>query len=133
MGEMFNATGWTALLAGLFTISAAVGALRKPGIWQKLVQEVEESPALQMVSGLLELFAGATIYLLNAWAPADIPACLMKTMGGLMMLEALAVVGFSDIYFHFWLKNLAHMHKGWASVTLVIGVALTVLGMVRLA
>lgn len=133
MGEVMNTTGWSALLMGLFTLSAATGALRKPGIWQKLVQEVEESPALQMVSGLLELFAGATIYLLNPWVPSDIAACIMKTLGGLMMIEALAVVGFSDIYFHFWLKTLAHMHKGWASVTFVIGLALTVLGMVRLA
>ncbi|WP_338465949.1 hypothetical protein RXV95_10240 [Novosphingobium sp. ZN18A2] len=133
MGEVLNTTGWSALLMGLFTVSAATGALRKPGIWQKLVQEVEESPALQMVSGLLELFAGATIYLLNPWVPTDLVACIMKTLGGLMMIEALAVVGFSDIYFHFWLKNLSHMHKGWASVTFVVGLGLTVLGMVRLA
>lgn len=128
MVEAANFTAWSALLLGLFTLSAAVGALRQPGIWQKLVTEVEESPALQMISGVAELAAGSAIYFINPWVPSDILACVMKSIGGLMMIEALVVVGFSDIYFHFWLKNLAHMHRGWAMVSLLAGAALVVAG-----
>lgn len=123
-----DATGWTALLLGLFSISAAIGALRQRGAWQRLVGEVERSPALQMISGVAEMAAGAAIYLVNPWVSTDILACIMKAIGGLMVAEALVVVGFSDIYFHFWLKNLAFMHRGWAVVTLLIGAALTVAG-----
>lgn len=123
-----DATAWTAMLLGLFAISTAIGALRRPGIWQTLVKEVEDSPALQMISGVAELAAGAAIYLVNPWVPADLLACVMKAIGGLMILEALVVVGFSDIYFHFWLKNLSFMHKGWATVSLLTGLALTVAG-----
>lgn len=123
-----DTTAWTAMLLGLFAMSAAIGALRKPGIWQTLVKEVEGSPALQMISGVAELAAGAAIYLVNPWIPADILACVMKAIGGLMMLEALFVTGFSDLYFHFWLKNLAYMHRGWAVVSLLAGAALTVAG-----
>ena len=121
---VIDATGWTALLLGLFAVFAAIGALRQPGAWQKLVGEVERSPALQMISGVAELASGAAIYLVNPWVPTDILACIMKAIGGLMMIEALVVVGFSDIYFHFWLKNLAFMLKGWAIVSLLAGAAL---------
>lgn len=125
---VIDPTAWTAMLLGLFAMSAAIGALRRPGIWQTLVKEVEDSPALQMISGVAELAAGAAIYLVNPWVPADLLACVMKAIGGLMILEALVVVGFSDIYFHFWLKNLSFMHKGWATVSLLVGLALTVAG-----
>lgn len=125
---VIDATAWTATLLGLFAMFAAIGALRKPGIWQTLVKEVEESPALQMISGVAELAAGAAIYLVNPWLPADLLSCVMKAIGGLMMAEALVVVGFSDIYFHFWLKNLSFMHKGWAIVSLIAGAALAVAG-----
>ena len=128
MVEASNFTAWSALLLGLFAMSAAIGALRQPGIWQTLVKEVEDSPALQMISGVAELAAGAAIYFVNPWIPSDILACVMKTIGGLMMIEAFAVVGFSDIYFHFWLKNLSFMHRGWAIASLLAGVGLTVAG-----
>jgi phosphoribosylaminoimidazolecarboxamide formyltransferase/IMP cyclohydrolase len=58
-------------------------------------------------------------------------ACVMKGLGGLMIIEALVVVGFSDAYFHFWLKNLANMHRGWALVTAMWGFALTVFAALR--
>ena len=114
---MMDLTAWTALLLGLFVLFAAVGALRKPGIWQAMVQEFEKSPALQLTAGMLELITGGVVYLANPWLPADLLACVMKGLGGLMIIEALVVVGFSDAYFHFWLKNLANMHRGWALVT----------------
>ena len=125
---VIDATAWTAILLGLFALFAAVGALRKPGTWQMLVREIDHSPALQMTSGIVELAAGAAIYLVNPWVPADLLACVMKAIGGLMMIEALVVVGFSDLYIHFWLKNLSHFHRGWAIVSLIAGAALTAAG-----
>ncbi|MFZ1741513.1 MAG: hypothetical protein WAT93_01600 [Pontixanthobacter sp.] len=132
MDNLIDPTAWTALLLGAFTLFAAIGALRKPGVWRTMVAEIEKSPALQLVSGMLELFAGAVIYLANPWIPADILTCLMKALGALMMVEALAVIGFSDIYFHFWLRNLAHMRRGWPMVTFMLGAALTIAAMFRL-
>jgi len=132
MLEPFDATGWSATLLGLFSVFAAIGALRKPGTWQSLVSEIEKSPALQMISGFMELFVGAAIYLLNPWAGGgDLLATVMKAAGGLMMLEALMVMGFSDIYFHMWLKNLSAVHRGWALVTLLVGTVLALAGMAR--
>jgi hypothetical protein len=126
-----DATGWSALLLGLFILFAAVGALRKPGIWQTMVGEFEKSPALQLTASLIELLTGTAVYLLNPWNPADFSTCVMKGLGGLMILEALVVVGFSDAYFHFWLRNLSFSHRGWPTVTLIAGLALAVMGGLR--
>lgn len=132
MPEAIDLTKWSALLLGLFMLFAAIGALRKPGIWQTMINEIEKSPALQLISGLAELTIGTLIYLANPWMPQDILSCIMKGIAGLMMLEALMVLGFSDLYFHFWLRNLSFMHRGWSIVTFIAGIALTVAAFLRL-
>lgn len=131
MQETFDATAWSAALLGLVALFAAVGALRTPGAWQKMIGEMENSPSLQLVSGFMEMTAGALIYLANPWVPADLLACAMKAIGGFLMVEALVVLGFSDLYFQLWLKNLAVMNRGWAWATLVYGLVLATLGMMR--
>lgn len=134
MSDMIDTTAWTATLLGLFGVAAAVGALRKPGIWQKLIHEMDGSPALQFVAAFMEMFVGAIIYLLaHASGTSDVLTTIMLTIGGLMMLEALVVMALSDVYFHMWLKNLAAVHRGWAIVTLLAAGALAAAGMLRLA
>lgn len=132
MTQTVDPVAWSATLLGLFGISVAIGALRRPGVWAKMVEEIENSPALQLLSGFAELFVGAAIYLLNPWDPNDLLSTFMKILGGLMMAEALVVMAISDIYFQTWLKNLAAMRRGWPVVTLVIGAALAGAGMMRL-
>ncbi|MBD3730530.1 MAG: hypothetical protein IE933_12575 [Sphingomonadales bacterium] len=128
MPNTLDATAWSATLLGLFAVAAAIGALRQPGAWRRMIDEIEKSPALQLVSGFMELFVGAAIYLGNPWVPSELLTCVMKTIGGLMIIEALAVMAISDLYFQIWLKTLAAVHRGWAIVTLVLGLALTVAG-----
>lgn len=131
MTDTFEPTAWSALLLGLFAIAAAVGALRSPGAWKTMLDEIEKSPSLQLLGGLVELVAGALIYLANPWVPTDLLSCIMKAIGGVMMAEALAVTAMSDLYFHFWLKSFARFQKGWALVTLLLGLLLTGSGMLR--
>jgi uncharacterized protein YjeT (DUF2065 family) len=131
MTPSIDATAWTGLLLGLTALFAGVGALRKPGAWRTMIDEVEKSPALQFVCGMLELLVGSLVYLANPWVPADLMACVLKTIGGLMMFEALAILGFVDIYTQFWLRTLSHMHRGWAMTTSAIGLALAALALAR--
>lgn len=131
MGTNFDATAWTATVLGLAALAAGAGALRKPGIWRVMLDEVEKSPALQFVCGMLELLVGTIVYLANPWVPADLLSCVIKGLGGLMMFEALAILGFVDIYSQFWLRTLTHMHRGWAATTSLMGLVLTVLGLAR--
>lgn len=127
MKETFDPTAWSGLVLSLTALFAGIGALRKPGAWRVMLEEVEQSPALQFLCGMLELVIGTVVYLINPWAPADWLACIMKALGGLMMIEALAILGFVDIYSQFWLKNLTHLHRGWAMVTSLFGLALALL------
>lgn len=129
----FDPTAWTAMLLGLTALFAGIGALRKPGAWRVMLEEVERSPALQFLCGLMELVIGAVVYLANPWAPADLLACGLKVLGGVMMVEALAILGFVDIYTQFWLRSLTHMHRGWALSTSAFGIALLAVGAQRLA
>ncbi|WP_374528387.1 hypothetical protein [Novosphingobium sp.] len=131
MDTTFDVTAWSALLLGLSALFAGVGAIRKPGIWRTMIEEVERSPALQFVCGMLELLVGAVVYLANPWFPSDVLACILKAMGGAMMIEALAILGFCDIYTQFWLRSLSHMHRGWAMSTVLLGLGLSVAGAAR--
>lgn len=131
MDATFDPTAWSGLLLGLLATSAGIGALRQPGAWDKLVREMAGSPALQLLAAMVELLTGALIYLSNPWVPADLYACVMKAIGGFLILEALMVAGFFDLYAHFWLRNLGHLGKGWAWVTIGYGLVLTVPALLR--
>lgn len=131
MDQTFDATAWSGLLLGLLALFAGIGALRQPGLWNRMVTEILNSPALQLVSAMVELGIGALIYLTNPWIPVDVFACVMKAVGGFLMLEALMVAGFCDIYAHFWLRNLGHLDRRWAAVTVVWGLALAVPAVLR--
>lgn len=131
MIDTFDETAWSALLLGLYTLFAGIGALRNPDTWRTMMVEVSGSPSLQLVAGLLELMLGAAVYLANPWIPADILTCVLKSIGGVMMIEALVLIAFCDIYSGFWLKNLTHMHRGWALFSVAIGLGLTGAGFAR--
>lgn len=131
--EAIDVTAWSALMLGLTATFAGIGALRKPGAWRIMLEEVERSPALQFLCGMLELVVGCAVYLANPWLPADPTACVMKAMGGMMMIEALAILGFVDLYSQFWLRNLTHMHRGWALSTVALGLVLSLAGALHLA
>lgn len=124
-------TAWSATLAGIYILFTGIGALRNPVAWRTLLQEIGRSPALQLLCGLLELMVGALIYLANPWVPADLLSCVLKSAGGLMMVEALVIAGFSDIYTQFLLRTFEHLFRGLALTMIAAGVALLVCGQLR--
>lgn len=128
MPDVSQAPAWTALFLGLFALFAGVGELRKPGHWQKLIEEIVASPALQLATGLLELFLGAVIYIANPWASPDWLSSLLSVIGGLMCIEALAVIAFSDVYMAFWVRRFGPLSKLWCGCSIAIGLALIVVG-----
>lgn len=126
MPDLSQAPAWTALFLGLFALFAGVGEYRKPGHWQKLIEEIVASPALQLVTGLLELFLGAVIYIANPWASHDWLSSALSVVGGLLCIEALAVVAFSDLYLAFWVRRFGPLSKLWTGCSIVIGLGLIV-------
>lgn len=125
------APAWTAIFMGLFALFAGLGELRKPGHWHKLIGEIVASPALQMVTGLVELFLGAVVYLANPWASPDWLSSTMSVIGGLMVIEALLVIAFSDVYLAFWLRRFGPLSRLWCWSSVVIGAGLIVIGLMH--
>ncbi|AIT80962.1 hypothetical protein [Novosphingobium pentaromativorans] len=123
MPDLSLAPAWTALFLGLFALFAGIGELRQAGHWQKMLEEMGASPALQLIAALLELFLGAAIYIVNPWASADWLSGAMSVLGGLMIIEALVVLAFSDVYMAFWLRRFGPMSKLWAWLSILIGIA----------
>jgi uncharacterized protein YjeT (DUF2065 family) len=128
MPDLTTAPAWTALFLGLFSLFAGIGELRRPGHWQKLIAEISASPALQLVTGLVELFLGAVIYLANPWASPDWLSSVLSVIGGLMCLEALAITAFSDLYVAVWLRRFGPLSRPWAVLSMLFGLALMVAG-----
>jgi len=126
MQETMDMTAWTSLLLGLYTLMSGIGALRRPMIWREVIEETNRSPALQQTAAIVEMLAGTAIYLANPWVPADVLSCIVKAIGGLMVIEALMLAGFNDIYSNFFMRNLNHMHRGWAMFAIAQGLALSV-------
>lgn len=131
MTEPMDMTAWTGLMLGLYTLMAGIGALRRPGVWRQVIEETNQSPALQQTAAIVEMLAGVAIYLANAWIPTDVLSCILKTIGGLMIFEALMLAGFNDIYSNFFMRNLNFMHRGWSMFAIAQGLALTVATMLR--
>jgi uncharacterized protein YjeT (DUF2065 family) len=131
MQDIQDPTAWTSILLGMAALAAGIGALRQPNMWRVMIGEIEASPTLQFVCGMLELLVGTLVYLANPWLPHDVLTCVMKALGGLMMLEALAILAACDIYSQLWLRSLGNFHKGWASITILLGLGLSILGLAR--
>ncbi|GGN57854.1 MAG: hypothetical protein CMH85_09155 [Novosphingobium sp.] len=131
MPDLSLAPAWTALFLGLFAFFAGIGELRKPGHWHTLIQEIVASPALQLATGLLELFLGAVIYIANPWASPDWLSSVLSVVGGLMCIEALMVIAFSDVYMAFWVRRFGPLSKLWSWASVVIGLALIAVAMLH--
>ena len=126
-----DATAWTSLLLGLFLFASAIGELRRPGTWRAMLQEVEQSSALQLTLGIIELALGAAVYLANPWNPQDWLAAFMTIIGGLMIIEAVIFLAIADLYLRFWLPRIGTNWRGWAVVSFLIGLWLAIAGLHR--
>lgn len=125
--------GWTSLLLGLFLVALALYELRRPGGWHRMIEEIETSAALSMLTGLLEMALGAVVYLGDRGAPeGDFLARVMMVLGGLMIVEALAVIAVPDLYIRFWMRKMGERTRGWALFAVALGAAFAGVGLARL-
>lgn len=126
------AVAWSALFLGLFSVATALGELRRPGMWRRMMQELEASPAQQIALGLVELALGVFIYAATGpWNSGDWLAVVMKILAAMMVLEALIVCAFADRWIHFWVRRLGSDWRGWAVIALLIGLWLTFAALYR--
>ena len=131
-----HAPAWSALILGLFLLAAAIDVLRRPGQWHRMIEEIEGSPALQMLTGLFEIIFGTLLYLANrgpdGWPAGDPLALVLTILGGLAVIEALAVTAFADLYVRFWMRKLGTRTRPLAVLALLLGLGFTAAGLLRL-
>ncbi|PEQ14423.1 hypothetical protein B2G71_02185 [Novosphingobium sp. PC22D] len=131
MPDFTTAPAWTAIFLGLFALFAGIGEWRKPGHWERMLREIANSPALQVVTALVEFLTGAIVYLANPWASPDWLSSTFSVIGGLLCLEALAILAFSDIYTAFWLRRFGPLSRLWTILSIGLGAIAIAVGIVR--
>ncbi|WP_395328018.1 hypothetical protein WBP06_12280 [Novosphingobium sp. BL-8H] len=129
MNDLVLMPDWSGLFLGLFALFAGIGELRKPGHWQRMMDEITRSPALQVITALIELFVGAIVYIVNPWSSPGWLAHVMSVLGALMCIEALLILAFSDRYLPILARRLGVMARVWAIVSVAFGLILIVLAL----
>lgn len=126
-----SAPAWTALFLGLYAMAAGIGELRAPGHWHKMLRQIAASPALQVLTGLIQVFLGAVVYLANPWTSPDWLSPAMNLFGGLMVVEGLVILAFSDVFLPFWVRRIGAFSRLWALFSILLGIALIALAIAR--
>ncbi|MEW4466241.1 hypothetical protein AB1K62_00225 [Parasphingorhabdus sp. JC815] len=132
MGNAENITGWITLFMGIYAISAGTGEFRRPGFWTGMLREVQASGAIQFLTGIITITLGATIYLVNPFNPADILSILITVVGGIALLEGVAILAFGDWFLTLAGKMMNRGSKIWAGFAIAIGVIAVVVALARL-
>ena len=123
---------WIALFVGLYSLAGAVGELRSPGLWLRLVEDIERSPATLWLAGLFCLALGATLYLVTPWRPDDWLSVAVSVLGGLIVVEGLFFIAIGESFIG-WFKPMVLRPAGlWAGFAAVFGFAAIVVALSRL-
>lgn len=132
MAEAHDVSAWILLFTGLYSLAAAVGELRVPGTWARMLGEFERGTALRFLTGLIVLALGAAVYLVNPWRPDDWMAIVVSVMGGLMVAEGALILAMGDRFLGFARTLIGGASKGWAGFSALLGFALIAAAMSRL-
>lgn len=131
-GSGSHISGWIMFFIGLYALAAAIGELRRPGLWGRMVQEVRASIALQFILGLFTLVTGAVIYLVNPWQPADPLAILVTVLGAWMFVEGALILAIGDLVLKFAARLMGGNSMIFAGLSALIGGLAIFTAMMRL-
>lgn len=120
-------TAWIFLIFALYSIAAAIGEIRSPGGWAKMMWELEQSKALQFITGFMILVSGAAVYLVNPFDGTNWASILATVLGGWMIIEGIAFLAFPDWILRLGRKMIGSDSAIWAYCALAIGLALLIL------
>ena len=132
MAEAQDLPAWILLFVGLYSLAAAVGELRLPGTWAKMLADFERGPGLRFMTGFFVLSLGAAVYLVNPWRPDDWMAVVVSVMGGLMVAEGALILAMGDRFLGFARALIGRAGTAWAGFSAVFGVVLIGAAMSRL-
>ena len=133
MAEAADIPSWILLLLGVYSFAAGVGELRRPGLWSRMLWEVEQSSALQFLTGVFCVTIGGAIYLTNPWNPVDIASILVTVLGAWILVEGVLFLAFGDLFLKFAGPLMRSANKYWALASAVLGLGLIIWALQRFA
>jgi hypothetical protein len=132
MANFSDTPAWIALFVGLYSLAAGFGELRNPGLWAKMTDDIERSPALLFLTGMYCLAIGAAIYLVTPWREGDWLSIVISVMGGFMVAEGLVFLAAGKQFIGFWKGLLSSRMNLWAGMSVLLGAAILFVALSRL-
>lgn len=132
MAEPVDIPAWIALFIGLYALASAAGEFRQPGMWMAMLQELERSPALRFLTGLICIALGAAIYLVSPWRPGDWLSVTISVIGGICAVEGMVVLAAGDRFLRFGRSLLSRARGLWAGIAALVGIGLILTAVARL-
>jgi vacuolar-type H+-ATPase subunit I/STV1 len=132
MADTLDVPAWIALFLGLYALATAMGELRQPGLWMRMLQEIERSAALSFVIGLMHIALGAAVYLVSPWRPGDWLSVAISVSGGLFAVEGMLILAAGDRFLGFARSLVARSPAAWAGLSATIGTGFIIAALARL-
>src|SRR5690606_12702512 len=132
MAEPASTAAWISLFLGFYALAAAVGELRTPNVLWNTLKELERSPALRFVVGVISLALGATLYLVTPWRPTDWLSVTISVLGGLHVAQGLLILSSGERFMHAARAVLGRAGRTWAGFAALAGVILVIAALSRL-
>ncbi|MBB3034935.1 hypothetical protein [Alteriqipengyuania lutimaris] len=123
---------WIVMFLGIYSFAAAMGELRMPGTWNGMLTDFETSPGMRFIAGIFTLTLGACIYLITPWRPEDWLFIAVAALGGLLVVEGIALLAAGERFVTFARWALAGASEVWAGISAVLGAALIFVALSRL-
>jgi uncharacterized protein YjeT (DUF2065 family) len=111
---------------GLYLIAIGAGALIAPDRWRAIGDEMERSPGLTLVMGLLSFAIGALILGVHH-SLTDPLAIIITAAGAIATVEGLLLIAVPQALIAFGRPFFARP-RPWAIVAVMLGIALLVAG-----
>ena len=123
---------WIAFFLGLYSLAAAVGEWRTPGTWAAMLRDFETSPGLRFLTGLTCMALGAAIYLACPWREGDWLAITINVLGGLCVVEGMAILAAGDRFMGFAQKLMGKASGVLTGFAALVGAALVLAALSRI-
>ena len=133
MAADFDYPAWIILSFGIYSFAAGVGELRNPGFWESMINNIEESPAVRFLTGLVLIAIGTPLYLLGPWTGADWMLVVVKIIGAGMILEGALFLAFGDWFVKFSKWLMVRASRLWVWIAVLFGIAAIILAELRIA
>jgi hypothetical protein len=127
MADSLTLTGWLIAAMGLYSAAAGFGMAFSPERFQRMFADIEASPGINFITGLLVFWIGAAILLVHPTS-ARWPDILVAILGWGALVEGMLFLAAPNIMWAIARPLLKSNTRLWGIIALLFGIALVVFG-----